>query len=141
MVNFLNQSYTMHPIFFLEESCVKLQIKLQSDPNSVISREHLDAAIKFGNEKIDASDTNKYLVAFIKKLLLQRVKIGENLLGDYLSQRVVKQWQEVFFSLEERNRKLINNASGSFIFTLLCPTRKFRLQSRMKTGRLKSKRK
>ena len=85
-------------------------------------------SIKFGNEKIDASDTNKYLVAFIKKLLLQRVKIDENLLGDYLSPIIVKQWQEVLFSLEERNRKLINIQSGSLIFTLLCPTRKSRLQ-------------
>ena len=67
MVNFLNQNYTMHPIFFLEESCVKLQMEIQPDPNSVISQEHLDAAIKFRIEKTDASDTNKYVVVFIKK--------------------------------------------------------------------------
>ena len=128
MVNFLNQNYAMHPIFFLEESCVKLQIEVQSDPNSVISQEHLDTAIKFGIEKTDPSDTNKYVVAFIKKFLLQRVKIDQNLLDDYLSPEVVKQWQEVLSSLEERNRKLINIQSGSLVFTLFCPTRESRLE-------------
>ena len=126
----------MHPIFSLEESCVKLQIEVQSDPNSVISQEHLDAAIKFGIEKTDPSDTNKYVVAFIKKLLLQRVKIDQNLLDDYISPEVVKQWQEVLSSLEERNRKLINIQSGSLVFTLFCPTRESRLQLQDENWRL-----
>ena len=118
----------MHEIFFLEESCVKLQIEVQSDPNAVISQEHRDAAIKFGIEKTDASDINKYAVAFIKKLLLQRAKVDQNLLGNYLSPEVVKQWQEMLSSLERKNRKLINIQTGSVVFTLLCPTRKSRLQ-------------
>ena len=107
---------------------MKLQIEIQSDPNAVISQEHLDAAIKFGIEKTDASDINRYAVAFIKKLLLQRAKVDQNLLGNCLSPEVVKQCQEMLSSLEGKNRKLIQQRSPDF-------------NSRMKTGGLKSKRK
>ena len=59
----------------------------------------------------------------MRKLLLQRVKVNENVLENYLSPAVVKQWQDMLSTLEDKNRKLIDLQSGSLIFTLLCPTK------------------
>ena len=105
---------------------MQLQIDIQSD--SVISQQHIDAAIKFGVEKVDALDVNKYVVAFLRKLLLQREKQDENLSENYLNSEIEHKWQEVLSSLEDTNRNLINIESGSFVLTLFCPTRESRLQ-------------
>ena len=105
---------------------MQLQIDIQSD--SVISQQHIDAAIKFGVKKVDALDINKYVVAFLRKLLLQKEKHKEHLLENYLNREIEKRWQEVLSSLEDTNRMLMNIESGSFIFTLFCPTRESRLQ-------------
>ena len=88
----------------------------------------MDAAIKFGVEKIDGTDVLKYIVAFMRKLLLQRVKVDKNVLENYLSPAVAKQCQEMLSTLEDKNRKLINIQSGSLIFLLFCPTRMSKLQ-------------
>ena len=101
---------------------------IKCDSEFIVPQEHLDTAIKFGVEPTDGTDVKKYIVAFMRKLLLQRVKVDQNVLENYLSPPVVKQWQEMLSSLEERNRKLINIQSGSLIFTLFCPTRESRLQ-------------
>ena len=110
---------------------MQLQIDIQSD--SVISQQHLDAAIKFGVEKIDAVDVNKYVVAFLRKLLLQRGKLDESTLENNLNREIENKWQEVLSGMEETNRKLINIQSGSLIFTLFCPTRKSRVQLQYET--------
>ena len=107
---------------------MKLQIDIQFDSDTIIPPENLDAAIKFGIEKMDATDINAYIVAFLRKLLLQREKLDKRMLESYLIPNIAKQWQEVLSSLEERNRKLINIQSGSLIFTLFCPTRESQLQ-------------
>ena len=116
----------MYIFFFPGKTSVQLQIDIQSD--SVLSQQHLDVAIKCGLAKEDALDVNKYVVVFLRKLLLQREKHNEHLLENYLNREIDKRWQEVLSSLEERNRKLINVQSGSFILTLFCPTRESRLQ-------------
>ena len=117
-------------MFFLfsEEAQVHLRIQLQSDSDSFIPQENLDAAVTFGVEKIDATEKNKYVVAFLKKLLLQRQKLENKLLGNFLSPEIAKLWQDVLSSLEKRNGKVINIQSGSLIFTLVYPTRDFRIQ-------------
>ena len=99
---------------------------MQSD--STIPDENLDAAIKFGVERIDATDTRKYVVAFMRKLLLQREKLENKVMENHLELEIVKQWWEVLSTLENKDRKLINIQSGSLVFTLLCPTRESRVQ-------------
>ena len=99
---------------------------MQYDSDTVIPPKQTDAAIKFGVEQIDATDVQKYIVAFMRKLLLQREKINKDMLNNYLI--IIKQWQEVLSSPEYTNRKLINIQSGSLIFTLYCPTQKSQLQ-------------
>ena len=47
---------------------------MQYDSDTVIPPKQMDAAIKFGVEQIDATDVQKYIVAFMRKLLLQRDK-------------------------------------------------------------------
>ena len=95
-------------------------MKIQTE--SVISEQNVKTAIQFGVELSNPIDTKKYIIAFLKKLLLQREKFEKNLLEAHLDPKITKLWQEVLSSLEERNRKLINVHSGSIIFTLFCPT-------------------
>ena len=115
---------------------LKLQIEIQSDSDSTIPQENLDTAIKFGMEKIDATDIKKYVVAFLRKLLLQREKHSGHLLENYINREIEKQWQEVLSCLEDRNRKFINIKSGSFVLTLFCPTRESRLQLQHENWRI-----
>ena len=101
---------------------------MQPDSDFLIPHEQVDAAIKFGVEQIDAADVKQYIVAFMRKLLLQREKIDKDVLTNYLIPVITKQWQEMLSSLEERNRKLVNIQSGSVVFKLFCPTKESRLQ-------------
>ena len=128
-------------VFFLDEAKVKLQMDIQTDPDLIIPREHMDAAIKFGVEQIGTTDVKKYIVAIMRKLLLQRAKVDQNILENYLSPEVLKQWEEVLSTLEDKNRKLINIQSGSLIFLLFCPTRKSRLQLQEENWRLETQNK
>ena len=107
---------------FSEKSYVKLKIDVQFECDTGIPQEHLDAAIKFGIEKIDATHINAYIVAFLRKLLLQREKLEKGLLDNYLIPAITEQWQKLLSSLEEKNRKLINIDNGSVIFLFFCPT-------------------
>ena len=107
---------------------MQLRIEIQCDSNSATQQKNLETAIQFGVEKEDALDVKKYVVAFLRKLLLQRKKTNEHLLENYLNRKIEKQWQEVLSRLEDTNRKLINIESGSFILTLFCPTTESRLQ-------------
>ena len=89
-----------------------------------------------GIEKMNSTDINKYVVAFLRKLLLQREKLEKRMLENYLIPMIAKQWQEVLSSLEETNRKVINIESGSLMVTLFCPTIESRLQLRDETWRI-----
>ena len=93
-------------------------MEMDSIPGSIIPKEHLDTAIKLGIQKIDVLDVTKYVVAFLRNFLLQREKIDNKLLTNYLNRETIKQWQDLLFSLEERNRKLINIQSGSVVFRM-----------------------
>ena len=75
----------MYLFLFLENTYVKLQINIQFDSDAVIPPENLDAAIKFGIEKMDATDINAYIVAFLRKLLLQREKLEKRILENSYS--------------------------------------------------------
>ena len=101
---------------------------MENETNSAVSEEHKREAIKFGIKPSDPTDAEKYIIAFLNRLLLQREKIDKNLFTAHLNPVVAKLWQEVLSSLEETNRKLINIQSGSLIFTLFCPTRNSVLQ-------------
>ena len=111
-------------------------MEMDSKPGSVIPQEHVDTAIKLEIQKIDALDATKHVVAFLRNFLLQREKIDNKLLANYLNRETIKQWQDLLFSLEQRNRKLIDILSGSLIFTLFCPTRESRLQLKDENWRI-----
>ena len=115
-------------LFLSEESCVQLRIEMQYDSDSVIPQPNMDIGTKFGVEKEDALEVNKYVVAFLRKLLFQREKNNEHLLENSINRKIEKQWQEVVSKMEDTNRRLINIESGNLVFTLLCPTRESRLQ-------------
>ena len=127
--------------FFADRSCVELQIEMDSKPGSVIPQEHLDTAINLGIQEIDAVDVKKYVVAFLRNFLLQREKIDNKLLANYLNRETIKLWQEVLSSLEDTNRKLVSIQSGSVVFTLFCPTRESRLQLEDETWRIEIQKK
>ena len=93
---------TIYGVYFLnsDETCVQLQLDMQYDSDTVIPPKQMDAAIKFGVEQIDATDVQKYIVAFMRKLLLQREKINKDMLNNYLIPAITKQWQEVLSSLD-----------------------------------------
>ena len=95
---------------------------METRTDSVISEEHIKTATKFGVASCDLVNTKKYIIAFMKRLLLQREKIDKNLLEAYLSSSITKLWQEVLSSLEDKNWKLVNIQSGSLVFRLFCPT-------------------
>ena len=109
-------------------------MEIQTD--SVISEQNVKTAIQFGVELSNPVDAKKYIIAFLKKLLLQREKFDKNLLETNLNPEITKLWQEVLSSLEETNRKLINIQSGSIIFTLFCPTGQSLLQLQDKNWKI-----
>ena len=118
-----------------------LQMEMDSKPGSVIPQKHLDTAIKLGIQEIDGVDVKKYVVAFLRNFLLQREKIDNKLLTNYLNRVTIKQWQDVLFSLEDTNRKLVNIQSGSVVFTLFCPIRESRLQLKDETRKIEIQKK
>ena len=93
-------------------------MEIQTD--SIVSEKNIEAAKKFGVDSSNLVEAKKYIIAFMKKLLLQKEKNYKNLLEAHLNPIITKLWQEVLSSLEERNRKLLNIQSGSLIFTIFC---------------------
>ena len=114
---------------------MQLQIEMQCD--SSVPDESLAMAIKFGVENIGAADTDKYILALLRQLLLHREKMEKNLLGNYLNPAIVQHWQELISYLEEKSRKVVNIQSGSLIFSLLCPTRGTKLQIQDENWKIK----
>ena len=101
---------------------------MEIETDSVLSEEHVKAAIEFDLGPSDVADTKKYLIGFIRRLLLHREKVEKNFLEAKLNPVIAKLWQEVLSSMEETNRKVVNAQSGSLIFTLFCPTGQSLLQ-------------
>ena len=95
---------------------------MEIETSSVVSEKHIEEARMYGIQSSDLTDTKKYIIAFLNRLLLHREKIDKNLFTAHLNPKVANLWQEVLSSLEDNNRKLINIQSGSLIFTLFCPT-------------------
>ena len=85
-------SLLKHVCFLSEESCVQLRMEIQCNSDTKVSHQNLDMAVKFGVEKVDATDINKYIEAFLKKLLLQREKVDAKLMENYLNPKIEKLW-------------------------------------------------
>ena len=101
---------------------------MEIETDSVISEDHKKSASKFGIQLSDLSDPKKYIIAFLKRLLLYREKIDRNLFQPYLNPKIEELWQEVLSNLEDVDRKLANILTGSLVFTLFCPTKNSSLQ-------------
>ena len=95
---------------------------MEIETHSVTFEHQLKASIPFGIESSELKNTQNYIVVFLKKLLLYKEKIGKNTLEVHLNPAIIKSWQEVLCSLEDKNRKLVNIQGRSLIFTLFCPT-------------------
>ena len=110
-------------IFCLEASCVRLEVELDTD--SVVAKENIAKAFRFGvhsGSQDTRNDTQKYVLDFLQKILLQREKLEAGLLKDYLESGIATTGQEVLSTLENSNRKLLDVENGSIIFILFCPT-------------------
>ena len=111
------------PIFLTDTSCVRLEVEL--DSNSALTQEQIGVAVTFGIDLSNLSapvDEEKYVLAFIHTLLLQREKIDRGQLTGYLQSGICTLWKEVLSTLENSDRKLVDVQSGSLTFTLFCPT-------------------
>ena len=87
-----------------------------------MTEESLKAAKKFGVKVEPTVEPNKYIAAYLTKLLLQREKLDLGLLDSYLPPGVKDAWKELLSHLEETKRKLLAVTQGSLSFTLFCPT-------------------
>ena len=77
-----------YSILLSDSSCIQLRMEIETD--SVLSEEHVKAAIEFGLDPSDVADTKKYLIGFIKRLLLHREKVEKNLLEAKLNPVIAK---------------------------------------------------
>ena len=111
------------PFFSPGASSVFLKVEIHDD--SAIGQQHIDLATTFGVDLGNPSapvEAKKYVVAFVKKIFLQREKLSLGHLTDYLESGITKLWQEVLTTLESSERKLLDIRSGSLVFTLFCPS-------------------
>ena len=103
--------------------CIQLRLDLEG---ADVSPEGVAEAVRFSvqiqrNHK--GIDVKTYVVAFFKKLLLQREKLDRSLLTEEIQPNIAQLWQEVLSILEERKRKVLEVKTGSIVFTLFCPTK------------------
>ena len=118
-------------VFLSEALCLHLEVELGSD--SVVGQQLFDKAVKFGIDPNDLGnpiDAKKYVLAFIRKLLLQSKKLNLGVQFEYLQPDIVTLWLEVPSMLENSHRKAVGVQSGSLVFTLYCPTISSRQQLR-----------
>ena len=88
--------------------CIHLRLDLEG---ADVSPEAIEAAVQFGVQiqREDKSiDAKTYVVAFFKKLLLQREKIDRGLLVEQIKPKIALLWQEVLSTLGERRRTLLD---------------------------------
>ena len=95
-------------------------MELVGDPR--VNQDQIDLAVQFGIDLDNSTNrAQEYVVAFFHKLLMQREKLDQGLLTDFLKAEISKAWQEVLSCLEDRNRRVVDVQSGSLIFVLFCP--------------------
>ena len=113
------------PTAGLRNAQVSIQVSEETTDLEIL----LETATRLGvNLTDDPIDVKIYIVAFFKKLLLQREKLDHGLLIDSLEPAVERMWREVLKCLEDRKRKLLDVQSGSMTFTLFCPTKQATIQ-------------
>ena len=94
-------------------------MELIGDPK--VNQDEMNQAVQFGVDLHNSTNrVQEYVVAFFHKLLMQREKIDQGLLTDFLKAEISKAWQEVLSRLEDRNRRVVDVQSGSLIFVLFC---------------------
>ena len=94
---------------------------MATDPE--VSQQAIDAAIKIGTKfRKNPTNPKTFLVDFLKQLLLQREKLDQQLLNEYLGPETAEWWQTLLSSLEDGKRRLLDVNCGSVVFTLFCPT-------------------
>ena len=109
--------------FYLEVLCVSLEVKFHSGYR--LSQGHIskDADAGTGLSNLgNPNEAKKYVLALVRKLLLQREKRDLGIQLDDLQSDIVSLWLKVLSMLENHERKVVGVQSGSLIFTLFCPT-------------------
>ena len=105
-----------------ESACAEVEIAMVTDPE--ISQEAIDAARKIGVKfREDPRNPKTFVVDFLKQLLLQREKLDQQLLNEYLGADTAGWWQNLLSLLEDGKRRLLDVYCGSVVFTLFCPTK------------------
>lgn len=72
-----------------------------------VMAESLKAAKKIGVQFETTVEPNKYIAAYLTKLLLQREKLDPGLLDSYLLSGIKDAWKELLSHLEETKRKVL----------------------------------
>ena len=100
------------------------ELEMQLDTDAEVPQEAIETAKKFGVELGEHHpDPQEYIIAFLKQLLIQREKLEEGVLNEYLNPNTPPWWKNLLSCLEQLNRKLLKVEAGSIIFTLHCPTK------------------
>ena len=68
---------------------------MEIETSSVVSEKHIEEAKKYGIQSSDLTDTKKYIIAFLNRLLIHREKIDKNVFIAHLNPTVANLWQEV----------------------------------------------
>ena len=105
-----------------ESACAEVEISMATDPE--VSQEAINAARRIGTkfEDRDPKNPKTFMVDFLKQLLLQREKLDQQLLNEYLGPETAEWWKTLLSSLEDGKRRLLDVNCGSVVFTLFCPT-------------------
>ena len=99
-----------------------MQLEMEFETQSVSKEDQMKASIQFGIDSSKIKNTQKYIVVLLKRLLLYKEKLEKNPVEIHLNPVIKKLWQEVLFSLEDTNRKLVNIQNENLVFILFCPT-------------------
>ena len=93
------------------------------DIDPEVSQQAIEAALKIGTKfQKDPKNPKTFLADFLKQLLLQREKLDQQLLNEYLSPETAQWWETLLSSLEDGKRRLLDVNYGSVTFILFCPT-------------------
>ena len=101
-----------------------MTINIHYDSNSMISKDSIETASKFGVHfhEEDKKNIQAFITAFLTRLLHLREKIDLRLLDKELPDPVRDNWERVLSFLEDKNRRVLDFREGSLIFLLFCPT-------------------
>ena len=118
----MNLKKTQNVITYFISEGSNHQLAIELGPQGTMLKESLRAAKRFGVKTEPQAEPNKYIAAYLSKLLLQREKLDLGVLDSYLPPEVKEAWKEQLSHLEQRKRKWLNVTEGSLSFTLFCPT-------------------